>query len=106
MPYTSHSGGRAGHTFVFAEGTQIVIANNYFIQAKLTNRAAKLKFYYTFCEVEISGERLDIIFENITDGRIVTISKDDDSASIRLTEPKVNNIVYLYQDESGRRDEI
>jgi len=104
MPYTSHSSGRAGHMFVFAEGSQIVIADNLFVQAKLTNRT--LKFYYTFCEVEISGERLDIIFESIADGRMVTISKDNDNASMRLTEPRITNLVYLSHDESGRRDEI
>ena len=105
MPYTSHSSGRAGHMFVFVDGIQI-IANNLFVQAKLTNQATLLKYYYTFCEVEISGERLDIIFNSITDGRIVTISKDNDTASIRLTEPKITNIVYLSHDESVRRDEI
>jgi hypothetical protein len=106
MPYISHSGGRAGHAFIFADGDERVFANNYFIQAKLADRAKTLKFYYTFCEVEVSGERLDIIYEKIKDGRMVTISIDNDNASIRLTEPRVTNIVYISRSENEMRDEI
>jgi hypothetical protein len=95
MSYESHSAGRAGETFIFPDGTQRVLAHVYFAQAKLMDNATLLKLYYSFCVIEISGERLNIIFDDITSGRMGVISKDADNAVKPATEPIITNIIYL-----------
>jgi len=95
MPYVSHSAGRVGETFIFPDGTERVLANLYLMQAKLMNSATLLKLYYSFCEVEVSGERLNMIFDDITTGRMGTVSRDDNDADTLITEPVITDIIYF-----------
>jgi hypothetical protein len=100
MPYESHSAGRAGETFIFPDGTRRVLAHIYFAQAKLMDNATSLKLYYTFCSVEVSGERLNNIFDDITSGRMGVISKDADYSVSLKSEPLITNIIYLPNSET------
>ena len=100
MPYESHSAGRIGETFIFSDGTRRVLAHIYFAQAKLLNNETLLKLYYSFCKVEISGERLNIIFNDITSGRMGVITKDADNTVKPVTEPVITDIIYLSNTES------
>jgi hypothetical protein len=104
MPYVSNSGGRAGQTFVFPDGTKRVIANSYFVHAKLLDKATVLKFYYSFCEIDVSGERLNIIFDDITNGKMGTLSKDDDNAERYFSNPIITNITYISKDEQNEHE--
>jgi hypothetical protein len=104
MPYISNSGGRTGQTFIFPDGTQRVISGIDFHQAKLTNNATMLKFYYSFCEIEVSGERLNIIFSDITNGRMGTLSKDDDDAERYFSQPVITGITYLSKDGQNQNE--
>jgi hypothetical protein len=95
MSYVSNSGSRTGQTFIFPDGTQRVISGIDFHQAKLMNKATMLKFYYSFCEIEVSGERLNIIFDDITNGRMFTLSKDDDGIERYFSKPVTTNIIHF-----------
>jgi hypothetical protein len=112
MPYESHSAGRAGETFVFPDGTRRVLAHIYFAQAKLMNNGTLLKLYYSFCVIEITGERLNIIFNDITSGRMGVITQNTENAGHTdnadhavnpVTEPIITSIIYLSSD-TGQED--
>ena len=94
MPYESHSAGRIGKMLILPDGTRRLLAHVYFAQAKLVNDSTLLKLYYSFCRVEVSGERLNIIFDDITSGRMGVISKDADDAVKPVTEPIITSIIY------------
>ena len=104
MSYVSNSGSRTGQTFIFPDGTQRVISGIDFHQAKLMNKATMLKFYCPFCEVKVSGERLNIIFDDITNGRMGTLSKDDDDAERYFSKPVITNITYISKDEQNQNE--
>jgi hypothetical protein len=103
MPYESHKAGSIGETFIFPDGTRRILSHIHFTQAKLMENETLLKLYYSFCVVEVSGERLNIIFNDITSGRMGAITKDDDDAIRLKTEPFITSIIYLSntEDESG-----
>ena len=104
MSYVSNSGSRTGQTFIFPDGTQRVISGIDFHQAKLMNKATMLKFYYSFCEIEVSGERLNIIFDDIANGRMGTLSKDDDNAERYFSQPVITSITYHFKDEQNEHE--
>jgi hypothetical protein len=98
MPYMPHTAARNGETLIFSDGTCRFLHNHYFAEAKLINDSTLLKLYYSFCRVEIAGERLKAIFNDIAAGRMGTISQnadDNDGDDESVNRPVIKSIVYI-----------
>jgi hypothetical protein len=75
MPYISHGVNIGiGLTLNLGDGTTEVLSSVYFMRARLGKGNTVLKLYYSFCDVEITGERLDIVLKDIACGHTGELS--------------------------------
>ena len=100
MPYESHSAGRIGEMLILSDGTRRVLSHLYFVHAKLISNETLLKLYYSFCRVDITGERLSMIFDDIAAGRLGVLSQNPDNAEESENEPVITSIIYLPNEEN------
>jgi hypothetical protein len=94
--YASRTSHRIGGIFKTADGSFRVIPDHWLNSAELLNDATLLRLNYSFCSVEISGYRLDGIYNDTASGKLgaVTIAADavPDTAESGIS---VTSIVYV-----------
>ncbi len=74
--YTSRTSLRStmtGALFIMPDGTQRVIPDHWLNQAEILDGSRLLRLSYSFCTIEVSGRRLDSIFEDASLGRLGAI---------------------------------
>jgi len=94
MPYLPPEKTSIGETIIITDGTRRVLANSYFVNAKLMNESTLLKLYYSYCRVEIAGENLNAIFNDIVAGKMGTISIDENIPQF-ASIPVITSIIYI-----------
>jgi len=96
--YKSRGSQSVGGIFVFSDGSRRVIPDNWLYHAKQQNDATLIQLFYSFCIVEISGYRLENIFNDVTNGRlgIVTVAHPADALpDAGDREPFVTGIFHI-----------
>jgi len=74
--YTSRTSLRAAMTgalFIWSDGRQRVIPDQWLHQAELLNESRLLRLTYSLCTIEVSGRALDSIFEDASIGKLGAI---------------------------------
>jgi hypothetical protein len=92
MPYTPQTSNRIGGIFVSVDGSHCVIPDHFLAQAKLED-STLLRLYYSFGTVEISGKRLDVIFNDVAIGKLGTVAIDAEYTAKSTTA--ISSIVYI-----------
>jgi hypothetical protein len=101
MSYTSQTSNRIGGIFLCVDGSRHVIPNNFLIYANL-EKTTLLRIHYSFVTVEISGERLDNIFHDVTIGKLGTVTVDTpDYEPENETAPVITSIVFFPETPSS-----
>jgi hypothetical protein len=62
-----------GAVFVTAGGVRRFIPDHLLAEAELSEQGRLLRLTYTFCTVEVAGQRLQVLFEDAIVGRLGTI---------------------------------
>ncbi len=91
-PRTSLRPNINGGMFTLADRTRRFIPDHWLTQAELVKGSSLVRLTYTFCMIEISGQRLDQIFEDATSGRLGAVQAASPSADIS-EQLRVTNIV-------------
>ncbi len=92
-PRTSLRPNIAGGLYILADGTRRYIPDHWLTQAELVKGSIMVRLTYTFCMIEISGQRLDPIFEDATTGRLGAVQAALPSADIS-EQLRVTSIVF------------
>ena len=75
MPYVSHGVNIGiGMILKLRDGTTEVLSSVYLMRARLAKGNTVLKLYYSFCDVEVTGERLDVVLGDIACGHTGELS--------------------------------
>lgn len=69
-PRTSMRSALTGGLFISADGSRRVIPDHWLVQAELLDGSRLLRLSYSFCTIELSGQRLDPIFEDAGIGKL------------------------------------
>jgi len=97
--YESRSSNSIGGVFISANGSCRVIPDHYLNSMKLQNDSTLLRFCYSSCVIDISGYRLDSIYNDATIGKLGVIKvarpADDRKAADAKNSPFVTNIIHV-----------
>ncbi len=93
-PRTSLRPNINGGMFTLADGSCRFIPDHWLTQAELVKRSSLVRLTYTFCMIEISGQRLDQIFEDATTSRLGAVQATSPSADTS-EQLRVTNIVVM-----------
>jgi hypothetical protein len=96
MPYTSQTSNRIGGIFLSADGSQRVISDHLLLHAKLEDTTL-LRLYYSSGTVEITGKRLDAIFNDVIIGKLGVVAIDAEDVSKSTAAPAISSIVYILE---------
>jgi hypothetical protein len=72
-PRTSLRSALTGGLFISCDGTRRVIPDHCLQQAELLNGSRFLRFSYSCCTIEVSGQGLDPVFEDASIGKLGAI---------------------------------
>ena len=96
--YESREIKRIGGIFISADGSCRTIPDRYLNHATLKSDSTSLRLSYSSCIVDISGHRLDSIYEDVAVGRLGTVivpnpadAKSDAAENI----PIITSIVFI-----------
>ncbi len=90
---TMHSAPIGGF-FIFADGTTRVIPDHWLTMAELSEGGRLLRLNYTFCSIEIAGECLDPILEDVGIGKLGAVQVAPSDA-LPEAKPWVTSIVVI-----------
>ncbi len=94
-PRTSLRPNINGGMFTLADGTRRFIPDHWLTHAELVKGSSLVRLTYTFCMIEISGHRLDPIFEDATTSRLGAVQAASPSATTPSEQLRVTNIVVV-----------
>jgi hypothetical protein len=89
-----------GAVFVTLDGVRHLIPDHWLWQAELSEKGRLLRLLYTFGTIEVAGEGLEVLFEDVTAGWLGTVSQAPPAASPRV-QPWVSSLVALAPNEVG-----
>ncbi len=69
-PRTSLRSALTGGLFISADGSRRIIPDHWLIQAELLQDGRLLRLSYSFCTIEVSGQGLDPIFQDVGIGKL------------------------------------
>jgi len=69
----SFDGSVVGAVFLTMGGVRRFIPDHFLTQAELSEQGRLLRLTYSFCTVEVAGQRLEVLFEDAIAGRLGTI---------------------------------
>ena len=96
--YKSRTSNCIGGIFIAGDGSYLLIPDQWLHDAKLLKDSALLRLCYSSCVVEISGYRLDKIFDDATAGKLGTlkaqISAADKKALNATNSPFITGIIH------------
>ena len=98
-PRTSLRSTLAGGLFISADGTRRIIPDHWLNQAELLHGSRLLRLTYSFCTIEVSGEGLDLIFEDASIGKLGAIQAAPADA-IPGGQPRVTSIAAVLLPEA------
>jgi hypothetical protein len=73
IPRASLRSALIGGLFVSADGTQRLVPDHWLLQAELLDGARLLRLSYSCCTIEVAGQLLQPIFEDVSIGRLGAI---------------------------------
>lgn len=83
-----------GGFFTSADGTRRVIPDHWLTMAELLKGSRFLRLNYTFCTVEIAGECLDPIFEDVRIGKLGAVQAAPPEA-VPVSQLFVTSVVVI-----------
>ena len=83
-----------GAVFVTVGGVRRLIPDHWLAEAELSEQGRLLRLVYTCCTIEVSGERLEPLFEDVVVGRLGTVSQAPVSFETR-EQPRVSSILAI-----------
>jgi len=96
--YTSRASLRStmiGGLFISPDGTRHLIPDRLLNQAELLEKSCLLRLSYSFCTIEIAGKCLDIIFEDVSSGKLGAVQAASLPQSVPGEQLWVTNIVTI-----------
>ncbi len=83
-----------GGFFISSDGRRIVIPDHWLTLAELSEGGRLLRLDYTFCSIEIAGECLDPILEDVAIGKLGAVQVAPPDAALE-GRPWVTSIVVI-----------
>ena len=83
-----------GAVFVTAGGVRRLIPDHWLTEVEPSEQGRLLRLIYTCCTVEVAGQRLEVLFEDASAGRLGTILQAPPGSTVRL-QPWVSSLVAI-----------
>ena len=83
-----------GAIFVTSDGDRRLITDQWLAQAELLEHGRLLRLTYTCCTIEVAGQRLDALFEDVTVGRLGMVFEGS-SIPASPDQPWVSSLVAI-----------
>ena len=83
-----------GAVFVTVGGVRRLIPDHWLAEAELSEQGRLLRLVYTCCTIEVAGQRLEALFEDVLVGRLGTVFQAPLSFATR-EQPWVSSIVAI-----------
>lgn len=97
--YKPRTAPRIGGVFIAGDGSSRLIPDQLLHDAKLVNGSELLRLCYSSCAVEISGNRLEKIFDDAAVGKLGTVKAhipaDDEKAVNSTSDPFIKSILHV-----------
>jgi len=97
--YKSRTTSMLGGVFVYSDGSRCTVPDTWLHDAKITKDYDFIRLTYSSCILEISGHRLESIFNDVVAGKLGTVAvavpADDDKTAKETTSPYVKSILFL-----------
>lgn len=93
-PRASLRSASIGGLFVLSDGTRHVVPDPWLLQATLGEGGRLLRLSYTFCTIEMTGQRLEAIFEDASIGKLGAVQAAP-SRGLQDGEPWVSGILFI-----------
>lgn len=93
-PRTSLRSALIGGLFVMTDGSRRMVPDQWLTQAELLQGARLLRLTYSFCTIEIAGQKLDPIFDDAGIGKLGTIQAAPRDAMLG-GQPWVTSIIVI-----------